>query len=51
MNGELPSSISDETQALAVNMPDPKSFADFWNGKYAFTKDSLHLAHYTYVQL
>lgn len=26
------------------------SFAVFWNGNYAFTKDSLHLAHYTYVQ-
>ena len=52
MSRELPSPISDKAQALVVTMPvlDPKAFAEFWTGNYAFTKDSLHLAHYTYIQ-
>lgn len=50
---EVPASISAEAQTLVTNMPglDPKSFAHIWNGNYAFTKDSLHPARYTYVQI
>lgn len=52
MNRELPTPIWDKAQVILGNITvlDPKSSADFWNYGYAFKKDSLHLAHNTYVQ-